>query len=283
MKPLSQVRVVTDSTAGISAQMAQDLGVSVVPLKIRLGRRTYLEGVDIAPDEFIKRLGRKPQSPILAPPSASDFQTTYFELCRDSEEIISIHMSSRLGATFHSALSAQDSMLGRCEIVVMDSQLISLGLRELVVAATQAASEGTSLEGIVKLIRGMIPHIYIVVIGASLDYLERGERIGHAEAFLSSMLSVKPILILEDGEFTPMEKVRGRARGLERLYEFVTEFPRIDKLSVLQSTSNHEVDEMVERISSTLPDLKITRALYGPSLASLIGPDALALIVYEGM
>jgi DegV family protein with EDD domain len=165
----------------------------------------------------------------------------------------------------------------------MDSQLISLGLRELVISAARASQEGASLEEVVKLIRGMIPHIYIVVIGASLDYLEHGGRLSRAEAFLSGMLGVKPILILEDGEFIPMEKARGRVRAFERLYEFVTEFPRIDKLSVMQSSSNRGVDELVERISVTLPDLKVTRALYGPSLASIVGPDAQALIVYEGM
>jgi len=280
---LSQVSVVTDSAAGIPTQVAQDFGISVVPLKIQLGRKAYLEGVDISPEEFISQLSRKSPLPSLTSPSEADFQSTYSQLCHDSERVISIHVSSRLSDTFRSALSAQDSLLGRCEIAVMDSQLISLGLRELVIAAAQAAQEGASLERIVRLIRGMIPHIYIVVIGASLDYLEHRGRLSRAEAFLSSMLSVKPILILEDGDFIPMEKARGRVRALERLYEFVTEFPRIDKLSVLQSTSNHEVDELVEKVSLTLPDLKITQALYGPSLASIIGPDALALIVYEGM
>ena len=280
---MSQVRIITDSSAGITAQEAQDFGVSVVPLKIQLGGKAYLEGVDISPEEFIRQLSRQSHLPSLASPSEADFQSTYSQLCHDTERVICIHVSSRLSDTFRSALSAQDGLLGRCEIAVMDSQLISLGLKELVVAAAQAAQGGASLDRIVKLIRGMIPHIYIVVVGASLDYLEHRGRLSRAEAFLSSMLSVKPILILEDGDFIPMEKAHGDVMALERLYEFVTEFPRIDKLSVLQSTSNHEVDELVERISLTLPNLKITQSLYGPSLASIIGPDALALIVYEGM
>ena len=279
---MNQVKVITDSTAGIPSQTAQELGIHIVPLKIRLGSKTYREGLDITSEEFLKRLSCKSLVPSIFPPSVADFQKIYTDLCREGEEIISIHNSSKLSATTSSAIAAQDSLLGRCEIVVMDSMLISLGLSELVAAAARAAQEGTSLEGIVKLIRGMIPHIYIVVIGASLDYLERGRRIGHAEAFLSSMLSVKPILILEDGDFIPMEKVRGRTRALERLYEFIAEFPQIEKLAVLQSTSNHEVDELVERIVLTLPSLKITKELCSPSLASLIGPGSLAIIVYEG-
>jgi DegV family protein with EDD domain len=283
VESLNPVRVVTDSAAGISTKEAQDLNISIVPLKIQLGRKTFLEGVDVSPEEFVRHLSRKSLLPSLSSPSEADFHASYSQLCHDSEQIISIHLSSKLSDAFRSALVASEGLLGRCEIAVMDSQLISLGLRELVLSSARAAREGASLEEIVKLIRGMIPHIYIVVIGANLDYLEHGGRLSRAEAFLSSMLGVKPILILEDGEFIPMEKARGRVRALERLYEFVTEFPRIDKLSVLQSTSNREVDELVERISLTLPDLSITRAPYGPSLASIIGPDAQALIVYEGM
>jgi len=139
------------------------------------------------------------------------------------------------------------------------------------------------MEEIVRLLRGMISHIYIVFFVDSLDYLERSARIDKSQAVLGAMLNIKPLLILEDGEIMPLEKVRTRGKAIERLQQFVMEFARFEKLIIAHGRKTGESQDLLERIAQTFPDKEILINTYSPSLAVHMGPEALGVIVYEGM
>lgn len=279
------VRVVTDSTIYLEPGVAEELGIRIVPLNIHFGDEVLREGIDITAAEFFRRLDRSPEMPTSSPPSRSAFENVYRELCKTTDEIISIHISGKLSQTCAVANAAAAPFLGRCNIVVVDSLTTSLGLGILAIAAAKAATQGLTLGEIVRLLRGMIPHIYVVFFVETLDYLERGGYIGRAQAILGSMLGIKPLLIIEDGEIVPLEKVRTRSRAIDKLFEFVVEFPHIEQMAILQKNpvANEETLLLIERLEMVLPEMEFPVITYGPVLATHVGPNTMGVIVYEGM
>jgi DegV family protein with EDD domain len=282
---MGRVKIVTDSTAYLEASVTKRLGITVVPLTVRLGDETFREDVDITAEEFFQKLDRSSAMPVAFPPSAEDFQAVYTRLSKTTDQIMSIHISSKLSQTCSIATAASQFLLGRCEITVVDSLTTSLGLGILATAAAQAAAQGQSLDEIEFLIRGMIPRIYIVFLAETLEYLERAGRIGQAQALLGSMLNIKPFLAIEDGEIIPLEKVRDREGAVDKLFEFVSEFSYIEQMAIMQSTPEpiEETKMLIERLEIIFPKIKPPILVYGPVLACHIGPNGLGVIVYEGL
>jgi len=282
---MARVRVVTDSTARLDRRTIERLGITVLPLRVHLDGETFREGVDITPTEFFHKLARSSSPPTTSPPPVEEFVRAYRRLHATTDQILSLHVSSKLSDTYANALAASEAFLGRCQITVMDSQTISLGLGILVKAAAEAAAAGQSIDDIVRLIRGMVPHIYVVFFVETLDYLERGGRIGKAQAILGTMLEIKPFLTIEEGEIIPLEKVRDQDKLVDKLFEFVIEFSEIEQAAILQSTP-HPLEEtklLLERLEIAFPEVKFPIMVYGPTLATLIGPDGLGIVIYEGM
>ena len=282
---MGRVKVVTDSTAYLEASVAKRLGITIVPLTVRLGDETFRENVDITAEEFFQKLDRSSAMPVAFPPSVEDFQAVYAKLSKNTDQIMSIHVSSKLSQTCNRATVASQALLGRCEITIVDSLTTSLGLGILSTAAAQAAAKGQPLDEIEFLIRGMIPHIYIVFLAETLEYLERGGRIGQAQALLGTMLNIKPFLAIEDGEIIPMEKVRTRENAVDKLFEFVAEFSQIEQIAILQSTPEpiEETKLLIERLEIAFPRIKPPILVYGPILSCHVGPNGLGVIVYEGL
>ena len=148
--------------------------------------------------------------------------------------------------------------------------------------AAKSAAAGESLDDIAEQVRGMIPQTHILFFVDTLDYLQRGGRIGKAQALMSNMLNVKPLLRLEDGEIQPVERLRTRAKALERLYEFVADFPKIEEMAILYSTTPNEANTLAKRIDPVFPRPRIQLLPYGPVLGVHVGPGAMAVVVYEG-
>ena len=282
---MRKVKIVTDSTAYLEASVIKRLGITVVPLTVRLGDETFQEGVDIAAEEFFQKLDCSSAMPVALPPSVGNFLAVYTKLSKTTDQIMSIHLSSKLSETCDRAAAASQAFLGRCEITVVDSLTTSLGLGILATAAAQAAAQGQSLAEIEFLIRGMIPRIYIVFLAETLGYLEREGRIGQAQTLLGTMLKIKPFLAIEDGEIIPLEKVRDREGAVDKLFEFVGEFSQIEQIAILQSTPEPIVETkmLIERLETIFPKVKPPILVYGPALACHVGPNGLGVIVYEGL
>ena len=277
------VRVVTDSTAHLAPDVVRALNVSIVPHHILIDGREYLDGVDLTESDFNLLVYEQGQVASTQPPTVEEFYAVYRDLNQESSDIVSIHVSEVLSDTVANARQAAGMLLGRCKIVVIDSQTLSMGLGILVETAARAAASGQSLDEIVRTVRGLVPQIYIVFFSENLEYLERGGRIGHAQALLGTMLGIRPFLTLEEGEIRPMEKVRTREEALEKLVEFVSEFDTVEQLYVIRGsfTPQEEIDLLLERFKVLFPDLAVPVVSYGPVVASHIGPHTLGVIVYE--
>jgi DegV family protein with EDD domain len=280
---MGKVAVVTDSTAFLEPGVAQELEINVVSLSVHLGDEALRDGIDITPEAFFVRLEQGGVIPRTSPPSVGTFEQVYADLHTRTDEILSIHISGHLSQTLNHAERGAESLLGRCSIMVIDSMTTSLGLGILAKAAAQAAQEGADLDAVVRLVRGMIPHIYTVLYVDQMDYLERGDRIGRAQAVLGTMLNVKPLLFVEDGEIIPLEKVRTHEKAIEKLFEFVAEFSELEQAAIVQRNPSptKETKMLLERLEQLFPDMEFPVIQYGPVLASHIGPSAMGVVVYE--
>ncbi len=282
---MARVRIVTDSTAQLDPDIAQALDIIVVPLEIRFGTQRFQEGIDLTPEEFFRRAAHTSTLPESVAPPIEAFEQVYGALNATTHQVLSLHVSSKLNATCAHARRAANNFLGRCEIYILDSGTISLGLSILVQAAAKVAQQGMEMDDIVRLVRGMIPHIYAVFFTDALPYLERERRLSPSQAFLGKMLNIRPFLAIEEGEILPMEKVRTREKTVDKLLEFVSEFSHIERIAVVHSTGQTAKDAqtLLDRLESNFPAYEFEALLYGPTLATHVGPDSLGLIVYEGM
>jgi DegV family protein with EDD domain len=281
---VSRVHIITDSAATIEPAVAEHLDITVLPLTVRIDHQDHRDGTDLDHEELLLRMAHDRIRPSIVGPTAEQFWRIYSHLTRRTDKIISLHSSASLSLVCREAQKAAREFLGRCDIVVMDSETLSLGLGILVQEAARLANASIPLSEIMRQIRGIIRRIYIVLVTDTLDYLEHSQRVSPAQAILGTMLGTKPFLALEEGEIIPIEKVRNRERAIDKLAEFANEFSSIERVAILQSTRypTQETKMLQERLALIAPGHEFPILLYGPLLASHIGPDGMGLIVYEG-
>lgn len=277
------VRIVTDSTSDIPPHLAQQLGIAVVPLSVIFGEDVYKENIDISPDLFYDKLVRSKELPTTSAPSVGDFLATYREVLKETDEIVSIHLSSKLSATYNNACQAAAQLADEgARIDVVDSQVVSLGMLFMARAASAAAAAGESVDAIKQKIEGMIPRMHIYVLLDTLEYVRRGGRIGRARAFIGTMMRVKPILSISDGEVHPEERVRTRAHALDRMFQVATSFQNIEEIGVAYSTNGQEAEAMKLRLEEALPGTKVQMTRLGPVIGVHGGPGVLGIGILEG-
>jgi len=271
------VKIVTDSSADLPAQLAQELGITVVPLYVRFGEEVYRERVEISEEEFYQRLLHGPTHPVTIQPNPQDFANVYQKLSQEADGIVSIHISSKLSGTCNSALQAKEMIEKGCPIEVVDSQIITVGLGLICIAAAAVAKTGADLQQVVKEVKQTLPNVHLLALVDTLKYLLLGGRIGKAKALVGSLLNVKPLLTLEEGEVVPRGQARTRSKGIERLCNFVASATDIQDLAVAYSTTPDEAQALAERIGSifTKGPIKIVRL--GTTLGVHMGPGALAV------
>jgi DegV family protein with EDD domain len=274
------VKIVTDSSADLPEEVVKALGITVVPLYVRFGDEVYRDRVDISEDEFYERLQHDPVHPNTTQPTPQDFVNVYQKLSA-ADGIVSIHLSAKLSGTCSSALQAKGTVANECSVEVVDSETLSMALGLIVIAAARAAKDGKSLDEVEAVARQTIPKIRLLALLDTLKYLLLGGRIGKAKALLGSILNVKPILTLKDGEVVPAGQVRTRAKGIDRLFEFVENSKDIQELTVVHSTTPDEAQALAERFSSVFDKEKIIISRLGPVLGVHIGPAALIVALRE--
>ncbi len=275
------VKIVTDSSADLPAQLVQELGITVIPLYVRFGEEVYRDRVDISDDEFYQRLSRDPVHPSTVQPSPKDFADVYQKVSREADGIISIHLSSKLSGTCNSALQGKEMAEVACPIEVIDSQTLSMGLGFIAIAAAKAAKAGGALPEIVEEVKKSLPKIRLLGLLDTLKYLAQGGRIGKAKALLGSILNVKPLLSLENGEVVPAGQARTRSKGIDRLFDLVKNDTGIQDLAVVYNTTPEEAQDLVERISPIFDKKQIYLTTVGPLLGVHMGPGALIVVVRE--
>jgi DegV family protein with EDD domain len=276
------VKIVTDSTADLPPGVAEELGITVVPLYVRFGDKLYRDRIDISEDEFYDRLVHDPVHPGTSQPTPNDFAFVYRKLAEEANGIISIHISSKLSGTYDSAFGAKQLVDSSCPIEVIDSLWTSIALGFLAIRAAEGARAGKSMQELVKELNSLIPNIRYLGLFDTLKYLQIGGRIGKAQSLLGSLLNVKPLLTLKEGEFLPFGRVRTYPKAKDHLFEFVKAGAKLEAVFVVHSTTPDEAEAMADRLGALFDRKKILIARLGPVLGVHTGPGTLFVGYLEG-
>ena len=273
------VAVVTDSTADLPPELAASRSITVVPLTLNFDGQSLLDGVDIRPEDFYRRLPGATTHPTTSQPSPGRFAEAYSALLADHDNVISIHISEKLSGTYASALQAAE-ITDPKRVRVVDSQLVSMSLGLIALTASAMASNGADLEAIESKVLNMRPHVQTYFSVATLEFLRRGGRIGRAGALLGSVLQVKPVLCIRDGQVTPLERVRTFERALNRIVELTREVDRGHGVCVIVGHADALAD--AERIGRELEPIAETLMIQplGPVVGAHAGPGVVGVGCY---
>ncbi len=273
------VAIVTDSTSDLPSQLARTRSITVVPLTLHFEGRSLLDGVDIRPSEFYRKLPNATTHPTTSQPAPARFAEAYGALLANHAEVVSLHISEKLSGTYASAVQGAE-MTDPKRVHVVDSELVSMSLGLLTLAASVIASQGADASAIVERVSAMRDQVHTYFSVATLEFLRRGGRIGRASALLGSVLQVKPVLCIRDGLVTPLERVRTFDRALNRIVDLAREVDQGKGLCVVVGHADAEEDaERVARELEPVADTLMIQPL-GPVVGAHAGPGVVGVGCY---
>ncbi len=271
------LRIVTDSASDFPADLFQQWNVTVVPAYVIVDDVSYRDGIDISADEFYRRLLSATRLPTTSQPTAADFETVYRDLLEQGHQILSIHVSAKLSGTLNSAHQAKAALGEDAPIEIVDSQLASLPMGLAVLDAAELAQNQESLTELADAVRSRLDSHQAYFVLDTLEYLAKGGRVGKAAAFMGSILSIKPILTLQDGEVHPVERPRTMTKALERLIELVSQKAPLERVAIIYSTDLQAPVWLRTALSGLADREEIAVARFSPALGVYVGPNALGI------
>jgi DegV family protein with EDD domain len=270
------VRVVTDSAADLDAELADELGVRVVPLTIRFGADEFVDRQDLSPAEFYARCAASPVLPETAAPSPGAFAAAFdAAFTEGADSVVCINLSSGLSATMQAAQNAARGLEGR-DIRVVDSRSVTWGLGSQVVAAARAAAEGASAEDLVALVADMADRTHVYGSLDTLDNLKKGGRIGNAQALLGTLLAIKPLVAIEHGVVEEAGKARTRSKALRALADKVAEAGTVENLAVMHGQAP-DLTDFLEMLAAVHPRDQIHVGDIGATIGVHAGPRVMGV------
>ncbi len=275
------VKIVTDSTADLPPEIARELDITVVPVYVNMRGRSYRDGVDVSLDEIYRKLVDDGTPITTSQPAPTDFAEIYRRLMKEADEIISIQLTSRLSGVYSSAIQGREMVGGKGRIEVVDSASISMGTGLITMAAARLAKAGASLPHILDETKQAISQVHVWGILDTLKYILRSGRLGHAKALLGSLLNVKPMITMKNGELFPSGIVRSRPRAMDRLIENFKSFINVEEIGIVHSTNQEEAQSLKSRLSAVLDSRHIYLSRLGPALGVHGGPGTLILALRE--
>ena len=278
----SQVAIATDSTAYIPPELLKEHNIHVIPLCLNWEGESYLDNVDITPDEFYLRLGDSKELPTTSQPSAGEFHEFYKKIAETSESIVGVYISEKLSGTVDSAVTAAD-MMPDFPIEVINSKTTSMALGYLALQAARLAEQGSSQKEITQAVREMVPSTKVIFVLETLEFLHRGGRIGGANRLLGSMLSIKPVLHLEDGGVEPLAKIRTKSKAIEFMLDDVAE--NIQGKGPLHATVIHastpsEAEKFRDQVNERFSPVELMISDLSPVIGTHLGPGLVGLAYY---
>jgi DegV family protein with EDD domain len=282
---VTKIRIVTDSTADIPISLREELGIEMVPLKIHIGDETYLDGVTLKSEQFYEKQAAASTFPSTSQPSPVEFLEMYKKLAEAEPdvEIISIHLSSALSGTYQSAVLACSMLEEQVKVHLIDSKSASYGIGILALEAAKAARVGKSVEQITEHLHKLRDSIRIYFLVDTLEYLQKGGRIGKASALFGSLLNIKPILTVDkDGEVSALDKVRGQKKAMGRIMELLEKdfAGKSIHVHVAHSNSLEAAEQLDAQIQERFDVKSMDYLVLGPVIGAHTGTGTVAAFVY---
>ncbi len=285
---MSKVAIVTDSTAYIPKELLTEFHLEIAPLQLIWGEEQFRDGVDIQPVQFYEKLKDAEVMPSTSQATPGAFKEIYKELASKGYDIFSIHISSKLSGTLDSAQQAKD-MLELENIELFDSLTSGMALGFQVLTVARAAANGASLKDCVKIAEKAREKTGILFAVKTLEFLHRGGRIGGAQAFLGTMLNLKPILEVRDGKIEAAGKVRTMNKAVDKVIEImkskVGEQTPI-RIAIQHANALEEAKVLLEKVNQSFPNGDIIEAVIAdvsPVIGTHTGPGVVGIAYMAGM
>ena len=269
------VQIVVDSTADIPRDRARDLGIEVVPLTVMFGDQSFQDGVDLDGPAFYQKLSNSPVMPTTSTPPPALFEETYRRLVGNGATgILSMHISGKLSGTFSAARQGAEAVTAdtHVPIEVVDSDTVSGGFGLPAEIVAREARNGAELAALKAHAASLCERVHVIAVLDTLEFLQRGGRIGRARAMVGTLLSVKPLIEVRAGQVLPLENVRTRSKALERMGQIVTALGELESLAIVASDS--VVADQITAVAEGFWQGPIERFALGPVVGTHAGPGA---------
>jgi DegV family protein with EDD domain len=271
-----RIGVVTDSTADFPGDAQERLGIQMVPLSVIWDRDSFRDKIDLSISDFYAMLRRRSSLPTTSAPPAGLFEETYERLLGQVDHVISVHLAGKLSATYEVARGAAERV-GGGRISVIDSGQTTLCLGWLAMRAAELAAEGTEPAAIVAELEGWVPRLRLYAVLDTLEYLQRGGRIGRAQALVGSLLNFKPLLLVKEGEVLPIERPRSRASAMRRIVDVMASQGRVLRAAVAHGDTPEVLDELTRMVEERIPGVPVDRGQIGIVLGTHAGPGVIGV------
>ena len=272
------IKIVTDSTCDLDKKTAEDLSIEIVPLNVHFEDKVYKDGIEINSDDFFDRLINGDIFPKTSQPSVGEFIDVYEKLGTDENEIISIHISDQLSGTINSATQAAKHLENKVKVHIIDSKQISISLGLLAIAAANAVKEGKEINEILKLIEDLVGRSYVYTALDTLEYLEKGGRIGKAKSLLGKMLNFKPIIGSSNGIIDAFGRGRSNTACMIKLEELIKSTGEVETIGIVYSTDKSLADKFADQITQNLKlDNPPKTYQIGPVIGVYGGPNVIGV------
>jgi DegV family protein with EDD domain len=266
------VRIVTDSSSDIEASDAEQLGVEVVPLSIRFGTDEHTDRVDLSVEDFYAKMAASPTLPETAAPSPGAFEAAYRRQAEaGADAVVCVTLSADLSATMQAAESAAKAVADDLDVRVVDSRSITAGLGTIVQQAARAAADGADADAVVARVHDLVGRTRVLGTLDTLENVQKGGRIGKAQAMVGSLLSIKPLLDLSTGVVEPAGRARTRRKALEWVRDQILQRPSVEHLVVIHGMAP-DLDDMLDLLAPRYPRDEIPVATIGPVVGTHGGP-----------
>ncbi|MCA9892501.1 MAG: DegV family EDD domain-containing protein [Anaerolineae bacterium] len=277
--------IVADSSARFSyPQMIAQYPVAIVPCKVQFNGETYREGIDLQTEELLSRMANYNYVEVkVDPPEISEFIEIYLQLARRADGIISLHPSREVSQSWYRAQQAAHQANIQCPIEIVDTRTLCAGYGMLVKLAAVAASKASDFDELVTITRDAIDRIYAMYYVDGLEYLRRSGLLTDSRAVLGSLLGIKAIINIEDGQVIVTEKSESMSNAPDGLLNFIMEFEQVDDAMILQHRSQifEPTRVLQDRLTLEFPGQHFPFGVYSALMASLIGPKAFGVAVME--
>ncbi len=283
---MSKIAIVTDSTAGLSPEIVARYKISVAPLLLIWGDKTYQDGIDITPAEFYQRLPQSDIFPSTSQATVATFLDIFKRLTDEGYDILAILISSKLSGTLDSAIQAK-AHFPNANIELVDSLSTSVALEMLVMVAARAVNNGATLAQTRALIEKAMPKIHLFFAVKTLEYLHKGGRIGGAARFLGTALGLKPILELRDGKIEALEKIRTSKKAQARLVELVElhtdKHEKINSIGIIDVDAENGAEFLLSEFKTRFHPDEIILGTLSPVIGTHTGPGTVGVAVLAGL
>lgn len=277
-----KVAIVIDSTANLPDEVVQKYGIHVVPQIVNWDGRSMLDGVELHAAEFYEKLPTTKSSPTTSQPSAGEFLEHFKKVAETADSIVGIFISEYLSGTLSSARTAKE-MMGDYPLEIVDSRSASMGLGLIAIAAAQAATDGKDYKEVAAIARALVPKTRVMFVVDTLEYLHRGGRIGGAQRLIGSMLSVKPLLHLEDGKIEPLASVRTKKKALRHMLDLIQQELAGKSgahTAVLHAVASVEAQDIADQLQASVNPVELLIGELSPVIGTHVGPGTLGVAFY---